>query len=145
MELIEVDWAEKEAQVDMETALDSNAVVIHPELGNNLFWTRTVNQGDVEKAFKEADAVVETTLDFARHTGVTLESRGIVADWNKAENKMTIYHNGQAPHMMQHIIAKHLDLNEGLVRIVSRDVGGSFGIKVHVYPDEMAVTAISKK
>ena len=145
LELIEVDWAEKEAQVDMETALDSNAVVIHPELGNNLFWTRTVNQGDVEKAFKEADAVVETTLDFARHTGVTLESRGIVADWNKAENRMTIYHNGQAPHMMQHIIAKHLNLNEGLVRIVSRDVGGSFGIKVHVYPDEMAVTAISKK
>ena len=68
----------------METALDSDAIVIHPELGNNLFWTRTVNQGDVEKAFKEADAVVETTLDFARHTGVTLESRGIVADWNKA-------------------------------------------------------------
>ena len=145
LELIEVDWVEKDAQVDMETALDENAVIIHPELGNNLFWTRTVNQGDVVKAFEESHEVVETTLDFARHTGVTLESRGIVADWNKAETKMTIYHNGQAPHMMQHIIAKHLDVNEGLVRIVSRDVGGSFGIKVHVYPDEMAVAAISKK
>ena len=53
LELIEVDWVEKEAQVDMETALDSTAVLIHPELGNNLFWTRTVNQGDVEKAFKD--------------------------------------------------------------------------------------------
>ena len=145
LELIEVDWVEKDAQVDMETALDENAVIIHPELGNNLFWTRTVNQGDVVKAFEESHEVVETTLDFARHTGVTLEPRGIVADWNKAETKMTIYHNGQAPHMMQHIIAKHLDVNEGLVRIVSRDVGGSFGIKVHVYPDEMAVAAISKK
>ena len=145
LELIEVDWVEKDAQVDMETALDENAVIIHPELGNNLFWTRTVNQGDVVKAFEVSHEVVETTLDFARHTGVTLEPRGIVADWNKAETKMTIYHNGQAPHMMQHIIAKHLDVNEGLVRIVSRDVGGSFGIKVHVYPDEMAVAAISKK
>ena len=145
LELIDVDWEEKDAQVDMETALDDNAVVIHPELGNNLFWTRTVNQGDVNQAFKASYAVVETTLDFARHTGVTLESRGIVADWNKAEGKITIYHNGQAPHMMQHIIAKHLEVNEGLVRIVSRDVGGSFGIKVHVYPDEMAVAAISKK
>ena len=95
----------------METALDDNAVVIHPELGNNLFWTRTVNQGDVNQAFEVSHAVVETTLDFARHTGVTLESRGIVADWNKAETKMTVYHNGQAPHMMQHIIAKHLDIN----------------------------------
>ena len=145
LELIEVDWVEKDAQVDMETALNENAVIIHPELGNNLFWTRTVNQGDVVKAFEESHEVVETTLGFARHTGVTLESRGIVADWNKAETKMTIYHNGQAPHMMQHIIAKHLDVNEGVVRIVSRDVGGSFGIKFHVYPDEMAVAAISKK
>ena len=145
LELIEVDWEEKDAQVDMETALDDNAVVIHPELGSNLFWTRTVNQGDVNQAFETSHAVVETTLDFARHTGVTLESRGIVADWNKSEGKITIYHNGQAPHMMQHIIAKHLEVNEGLVRIVSRDVGGSFGIKVHVYPDEMAVAAISKK
>ena len=145
LELIEVDWEEKDAQVDMETALDDNAIVIHPELGNNLFWTRTVNQGDVNQAFEASHAVVETTLDFARHTGVTLESRGIVADWNKAETKMTVYHNGQAPHMMQNIIAKHLDINEGLVRIISRDVGGSFGIKVHVYPDEMAVAAISKK
>ncbi len=145
LELIEVDWEEKDAQVDMETALDDNAVVIHPELGSNLFWTRTVNQGDVNQAFETSHAVVQTTLDFARHTGVTLESRGIVADWNKSEGKITIYHNGQAPHMMQHIIAKHLEVNEGLVRIVSRDVGGSFGIKVHVYPDEMAVAAISKK
>ena len=145
LELIEVDWEEKDAQVDMETALDDNAVIIHPELGSNLFWTRTVNQGDVNQAFETSHAVVETTLDFARHTGVTLESRGIVADWNKSEGKITIYHNGQAPHMMQHIIAKHLEVNEGLVRIVSRDVGGSFGIKVHVYPDEMAVAAISKK
>ena len=145
LELIEVEWLEKEAQVDMETALNDDAVIIHEELGSNLFWTRTVEQGNVENAFKEAETVVETTLDFARHTGVTLESRGIVADWNKAEEKMTVYHNGQAPHMMQHIIAKHFNVNEGLVRIVSRDVGGSFGIKVHVYPDEMAAVAVSKK
>ena len=60
-------------------------------------------------------------------------------------NKTQTKENADSEHMMQHIIAKHLDLNEGLVRIVSRDVGGSFGIKVHVYPDEMAATAISKK
>ena len=57
---------------------------------------------------------------------------------------MTIYHNGQAPHMMQSIIAKHLNISEGLVRIISCDVGGSFGIKVHVYPDEMVTVAVSK-
>ena len=46
----------------METALDDNAVVIHPELGSNLFWTRTVNQGDVNQAFETSYAVVELSL-----------------------------------------------------------------------------------
>ena len=144
VEAIDIDWLEKEPQIDMETALEKDAVVIHKELGNNLFWTRTVEQGDVQKGFNASSTVVETTLDFARHTGVTLEPRGIVADWNKSEEKMTIYHNGQAPHMMQHIIAKHFNVSEGLVRVVSKDVGGSFGIKVHVYGDEMAAIAVSK-
>ena len=144
IEAIEVDWFEKEPQINMETALDKDTVVIHKELGNNLFWTRTVEQGDVKKAFKDSSTIVETTLDFARHTGVTLETRGIVADWDKSEKKMSIYHNGQAPHMMQHIIAKHFNISEGLVRVISKDVGGSFGIKVHVYGDEMATIAASK-
>ena len=145
IEAIDVEWLEKDAQVDMETALNKDAIVIHQELGNNLFWTRTVEQGNVEDAFQQSDIVVETTLDFSRHTGVTLEPRGIIADWNKTESKMTIYHNNQAPHMMQHIIAKHFNISEGLVRIISKDVGGSFGIKVHVYADEMTAIAVSKK
>ena len=143
-ELVEIDYQEIDAQLDMETALSENTQIIHKELGNNLFWTRTVDQGNIKDAFKNAYKVVETTLDFARHTGVTLESRGIIADWNSSEEKMTVYHNGQAPHMMQSIIAKHLQISEGLVRIISCDVGGSFGIKVHVYPDEMVAVAVSK-
>ena len=143
-DLVEIDYEEIDAQLDMESALNKNVSVIHNDIGNNLFWTRTVNQGDVEKGFKDAYKVEEVSLDFARHTGVTLESRSIIADWDTSENKMTIYHNGQAPHMMQHIIAKHFNISEGLVRVISCDVGGSFGIKVHVYPDEIAAIAISK-
>ena len=143
-ELVEIDYEDLDAQLDMETAMDKSTKVIHDDLGNNLFWTRTVNQGDVSEAFKQSHIVEEVTLDFARHTGVTLETRAIVADWDSSEEKMTVYHNGQAPHMMQSIIAKHLNLSEGLVRIISCDVGGSFGIKVHVYPDEMVTVAVSK-
>ena len=143
-ELVEIDYEDLDAQLDMETAMDKSTKVIHDDLGNNLFWTRTVNQGDVSEAFKKSQIVEKVTLDFARHTGVTLETRAIVADWDSSEERMTIYHNGQAPHMMQSIIAKHLNISEGLVRIISCDVGGSFGIKVHVYPDEMVTVAVSK-
>ncbi len=143
-ELVEISYEEIDAQLNMTTALDKDTSTIHSDFDSNLFWTRTVNQGNVIEAFKNAYKIEEISLEFSRHTGVTLETRSIVADWDSSEDKMTIYHNGQAPHMMQHIIAKHFNISEGLVRVISCDVGGSFGIKVHVYPDEIATIAISK-
>ena len=68
----------------------------------------------------------------------------MVADWNPGEARLTVYQGTQAPHMMQNIIAKHLGLAEAQVRMICKDVGGSFGIKVHVYADEMATAALSK-
>src|SRR5262249_61612283 len=125
-------------------ALPPPPAVIHPELGDNLAFERSLDAGEVERAFREADAVVEATFRFGRHTGVTLEPRAIVADWNPGEARLTIYQGTQAPHMMQNVFAKHLGLEEHQVRVVTRDVGGSFGIKVHVYADEMATAALSK-
>jgi aerobic carbon-monoxide dehydrogenase large subunit len=92
----------------------------------------------------EADAVVETTFIFGRHTGVTNEARAIIADWNPGEQRLTVYQGTQAPHMTQNIFAKHLALEEHQVRVLTKDVGGSFGIKVHIYADEMATVALSK-
>src|SRR5262249_81129 len=130
--------------VDAETALDPATPVIHAELGDNLAFERKLDAGEVDRVFGEADAVVEATFRFGRHTGVTLEPRAIVADWNPGEARLTIYQGTQAPHMMQNVFAKHLGLEEHQVRVVTRDVGGSFGIKVHVYADEMATAALSK-
>jgi carbon-monoxide dehydrogenase large subunit len=68
----------------------------------------------------------------------------VVADWIAAEARLTIYQGTQAPHMVQNIAALHLGLMESQVRVVCKDVGGSFGIKVHIYADEMATYALSK-
>jgi carbon-monoxide dehydrogenase large subunit len=129
---------------DAETALDPGTPVIHPELGDNLTFERKHEAGEVDKGFAEADAVVEATFLFGRHTGVTNEPRAIVADWNPGEQRLTVYHGTQAPHMMQNLFAKHLAIEEHQVRVITKDVGGSFGIKVHTYADEMATVALSK-
>ncbi len=142
--LIEADLEALPVVVDMETALDASTPVIHPELDDNLAFERTLDVGEVDKALAGAAAVVERTFNIGRHTGVTLEPRSILADWNEGEEKMTVYHSFQAPHMMQDIVCKHLNLPEASVRVICKDVGGSFGIKVHIYPDEMATVAISK-
>ncbi|HXN44220.1 MAG TPA: xanthine dehydrogenase family protein molybdopterin-binding subunit [Xanthobacteraceae bacterium] len=143
-ELVGVDYEPLAPVADPETALDPGTPVIHPELGDNLAFERRLDAGEVDRAFRDADAVVEAAFVFGRHTGVTLEPRAVVADWNPGEARLTVYQGTQAPHMMQNIFAKHLGLDEHQVRVVCKDVGGSFGIKVHVYADEMATAALSK-
>ena len=142
--LIDVDYEPLLAVTDAETALDRATPVIHPELGDNLTFERALVAGEPDKAFAESDTVVETTFVFGRHTGVTNEPRAIVADWNPGEQRLTVYQGTQAPHMTQDIFAKHLNLESYQVRVLTKDVGGSFGIKVHIYADEMATVALSK-
>ena len=142
--LVEVDYEPLPSVTDAETALEPKTPVIHPALGDNLTFERVLNAGEPDKGFAEADAVVETTFIFGRHTGVTNEPRAIVADWNPGEARLTVYQGTQAPHMMQNLFAKHLALEENQVRVITKDVGGSFGIKVHVYADEMATAALAK-
>jgi carbon-monoxide dehydrogenase large subunit len=143
-ELVEVKYQALPAVTDPETALDKKTPVIHSSLGDNLCFERKLEVGTPDQAFADADAVVEKTFMFGRHTGVTTEPRAVVADWNEGEQRMTVYHGTQAPHMMQNLFAKHLDLAEAQVRVITKDVGGSFGIKVHTYADEMATVALSK-
>ena len=143
-ERVHVDYKELQPVTDMRTALDPATPVIHPELGDNLAFERKLDAGAVDAAFAEAGHIVEAEFVFGRHTGVTLEPRAILADWNPGEERLTVYQGTQAPHMMQNIFAKHLGLEEAQVRVICKDVGGSFGIKVHVYADEMATAALSK-
>jgi carbon-monoxide dehydrogenase large subunit len=142
--LVAVDYDVLPAVTDAETALDPATPVIHPELGDNLAFERALNAGDAAKGFAEAGIVVEATFVFGRHTGVTNEPRAIVADWNPGEQRLTVYQATQAPHMTQNLFAKHLGLQEQQVRVLTKDVGGSFGIKVHIYADEMATVALAK-
>jgi aerobic carbon-monoxide dehydrogenase large subunit len=143
-ELVSVDYEELDAVTDMTTALDPKTPVIHASLGDNLAFERNLDAGAVDQAFADSDEVLEADFIFGRHTGVTLEPRAVVADWNAAEARLTIYQGTQAPHMVQNIAALHLGIRDDQVRVVCKDVGGSFGIKVHVYADEMATYALSK-
>src|SRR5437588_9013509 len=140
--LIEAEWKELPVVVDMDEALAGKSV-IHPELGDNICFKREHDTGGVDDAFARADVVVEDVFHFGRHTGVCLEGRALLADYNAGEHSLTVYHATQARHMMQDIFSRHLNIPEANVRVIAKDVGGSFGIKVHVYPDEMATAALS--
>ena len=140
---LQIEWEALPAALDMNTALDATTPVIHPELGDNLCFARSLDTGGVDEAFASADVIAEATFDFGRHTGVTLEPRCQIADYNPASKQLTVFHSQQAPHMMQDLYARQFDLPESAVRVICKDVGGSFGIKVHAYPDDFATVAIS--
>lgn len=143
LQYLQVEWDMLPAVVDIETALDPATPLIHPELGDNLCFTRSLDTGGVDAAFAGADHVLKTTFEFGRHTGVTLEPRCQIADWATAEQRLTVYHSQQAPHMMQDLYSRQFDIAESSVRVICKDVGGSFGIKVHAYPDDFATVALS--
>src|SRR5256712_3106717 len=78
-----------------------------------------------------------------RHTGVPLGPRGLVADYEPATRSLTVWISTQVPHMMQAVLAELFDLPEHRLRVIAPDVGGSFGIKIHVYQDDMAACTMA--
>lgn len=141
LQLIEADYQELPAVTNIETALDAATPMIHPSLGSNLCVERFINSGKVDEIFATADHVVEATFTTSRHTPVCLESRTILADFNVADTQLTVWHSTQVPYMMQWILAHHFGLAENDVRVIAPDVGGAFGMKIHIYGDDMATVA----
>ena len=142
VELIVVEWEELPAVTDAETALSGPA--IHEDLGGNIGFETTVEAGDVEKAFAAAHLIVEERFRFGRHTGVSLEPRTILADYNPAEDSLLVHQSHQTPHQQQDLFSRLLGIPEHKVRVVCPDVGGAFGLKHHLHGDEIAVCALSR-
>ena len=140
---VRVDWQPLPAVVDAEAALSPGTPAIHPELGDNLVLETRIVSGDVEAAFRDADVVYRDTFDTGRHTVVSLEPRVVLADYDPADETLTVYHSGQAPYMLHDILSRHLRIPEHRVRVINKDVGGSFGLKIHTYPDEIATCALA--
>jgi CO/xanthine dehydrogenase Mo-binding subunit len=140
-ELVEIGWEALPVVAHKETALDPATPVLHPDLGDNLAFRKVIDTGGVDAAFASADVVVEGAFTFARHTAVSLEPRALLADYDRHTQRLTIYTSSQVPHMIQTVFARTLGLPEHNVRVVAPDVGGSFGLKIHTFGDEIAATA----
>lgn len=145
LDAIDVTYDELPVVVDIETALDPGTPVIHPDIGDNLCFQRELDAGDFDAVLAKADHVIERTFRFPRHTGVCLEGRSVIGDWRAPDRRLTVYISHQAPNMVQDCYANLLGLPESAVRVICKDVGGSYGIKTHVYGDELATCALSMK
>ena len=143
VEALTVEWEPLPAVTDSVEARQ-NRTIIHPSLGTNIAWQGTVECGDIDAAMARASVIVESDLEFTRNTGVTLEPRAIIANYNPAEGTLTVHQSHQCPSQQQDIYARLLDIPEHKVSVFCPDVGGAFGLKQQLYGDELAVCIASK-
>jgi carbon-monoxide dehydrogenase large subunit len=142
-ERVRVEYEPLPAALTAAAALAAGAPLIHPELGDNVLYATRLAAGDAEAALAGAARTWRRRFVSGRHTGVPLEPRGLVADFDPVTRALTVWIATQVPHMMQAVLADLLDLPEHRVRVVAPDVGGSFGIKIHVYQDDLAACALA--
>lgn len=143
-EQIFVDINELPAVVSGQDGLKSDSPLAALEAENgNLCFDTILQTSKVDEVFATAFQVVDDEFRFGRHTAVTLEPRAIVADFDPSAECLTVYQGTQTPYQFQDIYARHLGLPQSQVRVIAGDIGGSFGMKLHVYHEEIAVAAAS--
>jgi aerobic carbon-monoxide dehydrogenase large subunit len=147
LELIEVDYEPLPVIVDPKKALDPGATVIRDDkegqTDNRIYHWESGDKDATDKAFAEADHVVELETHYPRSHPAPIECCGCIADVNPATGKATIYMTSQAPHAIRTVFALVAGLPEQNIQIISPDIGGGFGNKVPVYPGYVVATAAS--
>jgi len=131
-ELVRVEYEPLPASVSIDPAPAADRVL----------FRRRHRQGDVEGAFAGAPLVLRETFDHARCAPSPLEPRGVLADWDG--ETLTVWASTQTPSIMLTALASSLGLPETQVRVIAPDVGGGFGLKTHVFPEDVAVAASAR-
>ncbi|HEY0236024.1 MAG TPA: molybdopterin cofactor-binding domain-containing protein, partial [Afipia sp.] len=142
-EAVMIQFEEVTPVVDIDAARAAGSEIISPELGTNTCFNTKIDTGGIDDIFATAKHVVESEFTFGRHTAVTMEPRAIVADYNPSERQLTVHHATQTPYQFQDLYSRHFGVPESNVRVIAPDIGGSFGMKLHVYHEDMAVVGLS--
>lgn len=142
-ELVEVDYEPLDPVVDAEKSLAGGGDLLYEEWGDNVYFHDKFAAGELDAAFEGAAGVVSKRLSAQRHTGTPLETRGIVASYDPASEVLQLRAPWQDVFLARTVIARVLDWPESKLEVIAPDSGGGFGIKLPVYPEELACTAIA--
>ena len=137
-EQIELDLDELPPLVDAHATRATTEIRVHEEWQDNLFLTLDYNSG-FDEQMRNATVVVEREISMARQAMVPLEGKAIVADWDFQADQLVVYTSTQVPHVIRIGLAECLGIEEGRIRIIAPDVGGGFGYKCVLQPEEICV------
>ncbi|HLQ27884.1 MAG TPA: molybdopterin cofactor-binding domain-containing protein [Ktedonobacteraceae bacterium] len=148
-DLIEVDYEPLPAVIDVEKAMQPDSPRLYEEFDTNVAFGIHPPTDEIDKVFEQTKAdggiIVKTRLVNQRLAPVPMETRGVLAEYNKANKSLTVWSSSQIPHLLRNILAALVGLPQHQVRVIVPEVGGGFGCKLNIYPEEMVAAFASMR
>jgi CO/xanthine dehydrogenase Mo-binding subunit len=141
--LVETRYEILPAVTDASAALAAHAPIVHPGCASNLIGSSHATVGDPARASADAHITVSLSLEIARSSALPLETRGVLADYDDTQDLLTVYSSTQIPHRIRSGLAEMLSRGEERIRVIAPDVGGAFGCKLCLYPEEVIVSFLA--
>jgi carbon-monoxide dehydrogenase large subunit len=139
-ELLQVDYEPIEVVLDPDAAVAPDAVLLQPQVGTNVAGHLVVEMGDLAGAFAAADLVIKEEFRIQRHAAVPLETRGLLAEYDKETESLTVWGAAKIPHVNKAILLRLLGWKDDTkVRLVELHVGGGFGARGEFYPEDYLI------
>jgi len=145
IELVEVEYEPLPVAADLETAWKPGAPLVHDEIENNLIFRGQFSTKEFDAGFARGEHVIEERFRSGRVTAVPLEPRGCLATPDHAPDSLIFYSSTQVPHLLRTALAIALGVAESKLRCVVPEVGGGFGVKAQIYPEEFVAAALALK
>jgi carbon-monoxide dehydrogenase large subunit len=143
-EAVTVDYDPLPPVTDHRRALDAESPLAHRGASSNLIAVLRAAYGDPEMALAAAPHRLSLEVDGHRGAAASLEGRAVLASWEGTDDQLTLWTSSQAPHAVRSAVASHLGLSPDSVRVITPEVGGGFGPKAAVYPEELVVAALAR-
>jgi carbon-monoxide dehydrogenase large subunit len=143
IERVHIDWEPLPHVVDVEAALADGAPLLHASAPGNVLVESTVSQGTPQEQLACADVVVRGRFRINRVSPLPIETRGIVARYLPDAGVLELASSTQTPHLLRHQLAHALRMAESHLRVVAPDIGGAFGLKIGLYPEDVIVALIA--
>jgi carbon-monoxide dehydrogenase large subunit len=145
LELIEVDYEPLGAISRAELAVADGAPLLHDEAGTNVLIAREFKKGDVAADLKAAAVRVGGRFEMTRKAPLAMEPRSYAAEYEKRRDAITLYTSSNIPGIIRDAVSESLSLPGHRLRVVAPDVGGSFGSKGSLYPEELLICIAARK
>lgn len=144
LELVDVDYESLPALLVTDEAINS-PTVLHAGVPDNVASRLVEAVGNVDQALMQADHVLEAALSVQRHSGTPIETRGVVAEWDRASETLTVWGAAKVVHFNRTVLSRLLKLPESRIRLIEMEVGGAFGIRGEFYPEDYLIPFLARK